>query len=331
MVRKPREIPKPGLNSGLAPKVESLTGVESVANAEVQLVRVPLKNLGYDPENFREEGWETSPRTLDIIASLDAIKQLEPAAITPRETYLKVFPQHAETITTDYVVISGNRRRYGAEHLGWEDLECIIRRSVNEDLDQLVDRIYAWNVQREGINPLREAHHLAGLMKRFGNSQRKVAQHIGKSQPYVQQRLSLLKLVPELQALVTSEAVGAKAGRLLATISKSEQNALLAKSQKVPEDAASSWWIRSAEAAVAARQKADTTKADDTKVDNPAIAPASKASRGKRDNPVITGGSAHSITMPLGDPRLIADTLQQSLTPDAFSELVDVLLERVEH
>lgn len=78
------------------------------------------------------------------------------------------------------------------------------------------------NIHRQDLPPLLEARELQGLVERHG-SQRTAAKRVAKTQAWVSQRLSLLKLTPELQEKLRIGELSVKEARTVASAPPEEQ------------------------------------------------------------------------------------------------------------
>ncbi len=79
------------------------------------------------------------------------------------------------------------------------------------------------NLQRKDINPMSEAFGFSELIKKKKLTTASIAARIGKSMDYVQERLRLMGLIPELQSLVRSGEIPLKAGLMFARIPGDQQ------------------------------------------------------------------------------------------------------------
>lgn len=88
-----------------------------------------------------------------------------------------------------YLLVAGERRYRAAQMAGLTRLPVLVR-----DSDEATARFLQVieNVQREGLNPVEEARAYRELMDLRGLSTRDVAAKVGRSQPYVAERLTLL-------------------------------------------------------------------------------------------------------------------------------------------
>lgn len=99
-----------------------------------------------------------------------------------------------------YELVAGERRLRAARIAGLEKVPC---RVVNLSAKQAAEIQLLENLQRQDLNPLEEAQALADLMTEHGYTQQTLAQKLGKSQPWVAQRLGLLKLPDAVRDAIT--------------------------------------------------------------------------------------------------------------------------------
>ena len=101
-----------------------------------------------------------------------------------------------------YELITGERRLRAAKIAGLESVPAI---SVDFNDDQMMEISLLENIQREDLNPIEEAAAYDSLVRRFGYTQEKLAQRVGKSREYCANMLRLLKLPQNVQKLVTEK------------------------------------------------------------------------------------------------------------------------------
>lgn len=278
-----------------------------------RLIRVPLDQLTCNPENPRDEDLEADPATVELASSMTLIGQQQPAVIVPREVYLERWPHHANTITTPWVLMIGNRRDAAARINGWPDLECIVRDKITKDLETLADLPIHENLHRKGINPLRMAYYLADQKKLLGN-EREVAKKVAKTQPWVNQLLRLLKLIPELQALVKSEEITATTGRALAKLDAAEQRRVWDTVAELDADTRAEFWSTTGWLDKPFITADAEPQVDQAQANKPVEAPE----RATRPVTIII-----RITDP--SPIKLAAALRERLSPDQVTELVEAL------
>lgn len=85
------------------------------------------------------------------------------------------------------------------------------------------------NLQREGLNPIEEAHGYASLIRDFDLTQENAAERVGKGRASVANSLRLLSLDPELQGYLGKGLLTVGHAKVLLGIEDSAQRSLLAR------------------------------------------------------------------------------------------------------
>jgi ParB family transcriptional regulator, chromosome partitioning protein len=95
-----------------------------------------------------------------------------------------------------FELIAGERRLRAMKALGIEKIPAIVK-----DVDDAgaIELALIENIQREGLNPIEEAHSYKRLIDEFAFTQEKIAQTIGKDRTTVTNTLRLLNLPIEIQ------------------------------------------------------------------------------------------------------------------------------------
>jgi ParB family chromosome partitioning protein len=161
--------------------------------------KVKFADMADNPDNPR-----SALRELEGLAA--TIKEsgiLQALVLVPRENWLTAHPEHDKPIEDGgigdkpFVILIGHRRRHAAELAGIDEAPVRIREDVatTSRRNALIE-----NVQRDDLTPLEEAHAIRDLIQEEDISQREAAAILGKTQPWVSQRLTLLGLIPEQQA-----------------------------------------------------------------------------------------------------------------------------------
>lgn len=260
-----------------------------VTPSDSRLLWIPISQLADKPGNRRGQDLANDPKTIELAGSMAAVGQLQPGGAVPAAAYLARHPGHAEIVgTMPFVQMFGHRRKYAARHAGWDLVECIVR--DDPDGDWIDDAPLISNIHTEEIDPLYEAAYLQELYDRYG-SQRAVASHIHKTQPYVHQRIRLLHLISEFQGLLSSDEIGIRVARELAGLDHELQYRVL--------EAGPPYSARNAER----RER-----------------PAASASP-----------STISFRYTGGDPATMANKLRDRLSPDDLTSLVKDLSALIEH
>jgi len=120
----------------------------------------------------------------------------------------------------NYELIAGERRLRAAKSLGVKEIPIIVRDVSDQDSLELA---LIENVQREGLNPIEEAHAYQHLIDKFQVSQEKISQALGKARVSITNTLRLLKLPHEIQEEMKKGRISFAHGRALLEIEDENQ------------------------------------------------------------------------------------------------------------
>ncbi|MFA5363048.1 MAG: ParB/RepB/Spo0J family partition protein [Candidatus Omnitrophota bacterium] len=124
----------------------------------------------------------------------------------------------------NYELIAGERRFRAANILNLNEIPAIIKEA--EDLDSLEIALIE-NIQRENLNPIEEAKAYSYLMEKFGLTQERISEVLGKARATVANTLRLLKLPLEIQKDIVNGRLSFAHGKALLEIEDvGEQNFL---------------------------------------------------------------------------------------------------------
>jgi ParB family transcriptional regulator, chromosome partitioning protein len=123
-----------------------------------------------------------------------------------------------------FQLVYGERRLRAARLAGLELIPCEIAEHSD---DELLEIGLAENIQRQDLHPLEEARALDACIRERGYSLRRLAERIGKDKGYLENRLALLQLPPDVQALVARRPDTLRAAREIAKIAEPAQRAHL--------------------------------------------------------------------------------------------------------
>ena len=142
------------------------------------------------------------PRTTFGEASLDELAEsirlhgvLEPVIV--REIPLTPFEGHAR----QYELIAGERRWRAATRAGSATIPALVLPEGTTDQATL-ELAITENLQREDLHPMDEAIAFGRMQRELSYSYTQIAERLGKSKGYVQNRMRLLQLDEDLQQLV---------------------------------------------------------------------------------------------------------------------------------
>jgi ParB family chromosome partitioning protein len=140
---------------------------------------------------------------------------LQPVLVQPREDH--------------YELLIGARRLMAAKQAGLESIPALVLDEALKPEEAIEARLIE-NLQRKDLDPLDEAEAYQAL-KEMGYSLTTIGKRLGKSRPYVSQRVKLLRLHPKLREAVRHQTITPDHAHTLMRLENSEQQ--LALAQKV--------------------------------------------------------------------------------------------------
>ncbi len=192
-----------GLGRGLSALMadvadQPVSGAPEVPAADL---RVPIERIQPNPDQPR--------RFFDPELLADLSRSIaEKGVIQPLIVRLK--PGAPEM----YEIVAGERRWRAAQQAKLHELPVIVREF--DDLEVLEIAIIE-NVQRADLNPVEEAAGYAQLMEKFGHTQKKLAEALGKSRSHIANTIRLMQLPSGVQAFVREGKLSAGHARSLIT------------------------------------------------------------------------------------------------------------------
>ena len=125
-----------------------------------------------------------------------------------------------------YELIAGERRLRACKLLRINEIPIIVRDAKDRESLELA---LIENIQREGLNPIEEAHAYQHLIDKFSVTQDKISDVLGKSRASIGNTLRLLKLPHEIQQEIKKKRLSFAHGRALLEIDNTNQQRLLAQ------------------------------------------------------------------------------------------------------
>ena len=165
-----------------------------------------VQQIAANPLNTRD--LESDRAKIESIAeSMRVHGQLQPCAVVSREAFLRIYPEHEPTIgRASWVQVTGGRRRAAALLANLPMLDIVVKKEPAESRKAWVSATAAENLDRENLDPIEEARAIHLLVDECGSG-KAAAEQMSRTPAWVTQRLNLLKLAPELQALVRTGEV----------------------------------------------------------------------------------------------------------------------------
>lgn len=182
-----------------APQPEA--GIPATAAASAN--RLPIEQLRPNPHQPRRSFVEADLE--ELAASIREKGIIQPLIVRP----------DPETTGT-YEIVAGERRWRAAQRAQLHDVPVLVR-ELNDT--EVLELAIIENIQRADLNPLEEAQGYRQLMDRFGHTQEKLAEALGKSRSHIANLLRLLTLPDPVLELVRAGRLTAGHARALITVS----------------------------------------------------------------------------------------------------------------
>lgn len=146
---------------------------------------VPLDDIDVE-EGFNPRSAPDAEALEELTASIRQRGVLQPLLLT-----------HDEQGTLR--LVAGHRRLEAARAAGLHTVPALVRTDAD-----LLEHAISENVLRQDLNPIEEAHALQRALKQGRHSQKALAARLGKSTPYVRQRMRLLRLPEQAQQAIAA-------------------------------------------------------------------------------------------------------------------------------
>ncbi len=193
---------KRGLGRGLSALMADVAPIE--ANESIaprgELV-VPIEDIAPNPDQPRRRFGDQ-----DLTDLANSIR--EKGVIQP--LIVRKWPNG----DAKYQIVAGERRWRASQMAQLHELPVLVRDfSDTEVLEVAIIE----NIQRADLNPVEEAAGYRQLMDKFGHTQEKMAEALGKSRSHIANLLRLLNLPAEVQAFLVDGRLSAGHARALIT------------------------------------------------------------------------------------------------------------------
>lgn len=190
---------KRGLGRGLSALMADVAETETIAaqgttGAELQ---IPIEQIQPNPDQPRKRFEESD--LSDLAASVKERGVIQPLIVR-------------KTGDATYEIVAGERRWRAAQIAQLHNLPVIVREFT--DVEVLEVAIIE-NIQRADLNAIEEAAGYRQLMDRFGHTQEKMAEALGKSRSHIANLLRLLNLPDPVLDMVRDGELSAGHARSL--------------------------------------------------------------------------------------------------------------------
>ena len=173
-----------GLGRGLSALMADVTETQSVAEQGAAEQFIPIEKISPNPEQPRKR---FDPEDLEDLAnSIREKGVIQPLIVRRREN-------------GTFEIVAGERRWRASQMAQLHELPVIIREFT--DVEVLEVAIIE-NIQRADLNSIEEAAGYRQLMDRFGHTQEKMAEALGKSRSHIANLLRLLNLPDDVLEMV---------------------------------------------------------------------------------------------------------------------------------
>ncbi len=218
----PRKALGRGLDSLLKPTPAQLSGLHPTTSDAPGLAQVPVSMIEANPMQPRRSFTETALQ--ELAASIRQSGILQPLVV--------------RRVRDRFQLIAGERRLRAARLVNLTHVPVQIL-TVNDA--QALALTIIENLQREDLNPMEQARGFAALSQKFNLTQEEIAERTGKDRASIANYLRLLKLDPEVQALVEQNQLSMGHARALASLEAERQISLARRSIE------SGWSVRQLE------------------------------------------------------------------------------------
>lgn len=119
-----------------------------------------------------------------------------------------------------YEIIAGERRVRASKLAGLTKIPAIIR-NLNDE--QMMEIALLENLQRENLSAIEEAIAYKSMIEKLSLTQEELSKKVGKSRSHITNTLGLLRLPPEVQAMVANNRLSMGHARVLSKLENDEK------------------------------------------------------------------------------------------------------------
>jgi ParB family chromosome partitioning protein len=206
MSQPPKNANRPrGLGRGLSALMADIPNdpvvVDQVSGARRADLVVPIERVEPNPDQPRRQFVQSD---LDDLAnSIREKGVIQPLIVRP-----------SPRVDGNFEIVAGERRWRASQLAKRHDIPIIVREY--DDIEVLEVAIIE-NIQRADLNSIEEAAGYKQLMEKFGHTQEKLAEALGKSRSHIANLMRLLQLPDDVQTFVVSGDLSAGHARALIT------------------------------------------------------------------------------------------------------------------
>lgn len=201
----------------------------------MEVKNIPLERVYPSPMNPRKTFGETELK--ELAENIEKQGLLQPITVRPKKN-------HSEDAEFDpfenYEIVCGERRYRAFVQLhdrhiqdrdsfvhfyeGFRYVPAIVRQMTD---DEAFEAMITENLQRKEVDPMEEAYAFLQLVTRNKKSVEEIALKFGKSVRFVQDRIKLNSLIPDLRDKVKADQMAISAGQIICKLDEDKQKAFL--------------------------------------------------------------------------------------------------------
>lgn len=190
---------KRGLGRGLSALMSDVAETENTSGSGTGARRIAIEQVFPNPDQPRKRFSDDDLK--DLAASIKEKGIIQPLIVRQRG-------EHA------FEIVAGERRWRAAQMAQLHEVPVVLRDFT--DIEVLEVAIIE-NIQRADLNPIEEAAGYRLLMDRFGHTQEKMSEALGKSRSHIANLLRLLSLPEQILEMVRNGDLSAGHARALIT------------------------------------------------------------------------------------------------------------------
>lgn len=214
---------------------------------------VPIEQIEPNLEQPRRQFGQADLE--DLTNSIKAKGVLQPLIVRPKPNAKNKFE-----------IVAGERRWRASQAAQLHEVPIIVRDYTDTEMLEVA---IIENIQRADLNSIEEAAGYRQLMARFGHTQEKLAEALGKSRSYIANILRLLNLPSDVQDLVVEGLLSA--GHARALITSNDPQGLARKIVKNGLSVRETERLVKSEAGASSEKKSSKTKKQEKDADTRAL------------------------------------------------------------
>lgn len=169
-----------------------------------RLLLLPVEQIRTAPDRVRKSIDRAA--LSELMVSIAQIGLIEPVVVRRQQD--------------GYELIAGERRFRACKLLGYKEIPCIVIQAGEEKSAVIA---LSENLQRRPLHFLEEAERLSALLKNGALSEEQLSTMLGKNDPYLSNRLRLLKLPQETRSRLRTSGLSERHARSLLRIPDNER------------------------------------------------------------------------------------------------------------